>query len=207
MCVHAERELEIGQRHEKRKRDCEKADEVRKTFLFFFTFFAPIFDDKARQIEKPKPRFSSITLSFFPAFRPLERRTRFSVVPSARLQKKNSSKKTALSEKHRSIRTMADANDTLELIAAPADDDAPLTINDLPNDVLVSISDQSAQTFAFTKSKNENRTQPLNLSTQLSRLFLEKHHHLGVGLETALLRGHPRRHLHSSQLARCVPRD
>ena len=52
--------------------------------LFFSLFFASLSDDKAQRIEKTKPAFSSITLSLFPALRPLVRRKRVFACPSAR---------------------------------------------------------------------------------------------------------------------------
>ena len=47
--------------------------------LSFFTFFRPlVFDDKVHRIEQTKPRFFSVTLSLFPACRPVEQRRVFS---------------------------------------------------------------------------------------------------------------------------------
>ena len=55
-------------------------------------------------------------------------------------ESKAAAKIPALSDKHRSNKTMAEALNTRELVATLADDDsAPLTINDLPKELLVSV--------------------------------------------------------------------
>ena len=108
-------------------------------FSLFSLFFASSSTNK-RIESKTNPRFFSIAFSLCPAFLPLERRTRVFSCPSARFQKQNSEKPPALSSKHRSIEMMADANDTLKLVAALDNDDgAPLTTNDLSKELLVLI--------------------------------------------------------------------
>jgi hypothetical protein len=54
--------------------------------FLFFTFFTS--RSTTKRIAQTKPRFLSAFLSLFPAFRPLERRDRVSVVLSARLRSK-----------------------------------------------------------------------------------------------------------------------
>ena len=66
-------------------------EEKNKEF-FLFHFFRLVFARRRHQIEKTKPRFLSIALSLFLAYRPLERRKRVFSFPSAKLQKRNSKK-------------------------------------------------------------------------------------------------------------------
>ena len=110
----------------------------------FFLHFCPPFDDRAHRIEKTKPRFFSIAPFLFlfetaPA-------TQESLHRALSESRKETQRQTpALSEKHRSNRTMDEANDALEPVAVLDNDvpkfpigDRPKTINDLPKELLVS---------------------------------------------------------------------
>ena len=110
----------------------------------FFLHFCPPFDDRAHRIEKTKPRFFSIAPFLFlfetaPA-------TQESLHRALSESRKETQRQTpALSEKHRSNRTMDEANDALEPVALLDNDvpkfpigDRPKTINDLPKELLVS---------------------------------------------------------------------
>ena len=120
-----------------KERECrgrEKVKVEKKTNKKIFTFLRRALDDKAHRIKKK----TSFFFSFIPfsASRPFAQRERVFVCPSARLRKQTAGKTPALSDKYS---TMTEAFDTRELAAALDDDDAKLTINDLPKELLVSI--------------------------------------------------------------------
>jgi hypothetical protein len=110
----------------------------------FFLHFCPPFDDRAHRIEKTKPRFFSIApFLFLFETAPATQESLHRALSESRKEKQRQT--PALSEKHRSNRTMDEANDALEPVAVLDNDvpkfpigDRPKTINDLPKELLVS---------------------------------------------------------------------
>ena len=74
----------------------KKIKSFRRRVFSFFLFFLLVFDDKAHRIGETKPRFCSITLSLFPAFRPLERRTKVYAFPQRSCSNKTAKNTCAL---------------------------------------------------------------------------------------------------------------
>ena len=111
----------------------------------FFLHFCPPFDDRAHRIEKTKPHFFSIApFLFLFETAPATQESLHRALSESRKEKQRQT--PALSEKHRSNRTMDEANDALEPVAVLDNDvpkvpidDRPKTINDLPKELLVSV--------------------------------------------------------------------
>lgn len=104
----------------------------------FFTFF----DDKAIRTNKQDIFLHyPLSLSHFVTHRELQEIVRRAL---SEVTKEKQRKTPALFEKHRSNRAMAEASDNrgaqrLALVASLDDDGAKFSLNDLPNDLLVSI--------------------------------------------------------------------